>query len=182
MKPSSTKSYLYIVSCFVHLKRIYFLPTFKEFGVNSIYKYASTTGHKSKTFALQYLSQKSSKLSPKPLVRKLVSSSSRRHLWLWQYFWTAAYLTTRTFRTLWARESQSKPAVKTIAKQSERKARGIWPCIVHVFPSISMEFHRFPWISKEFHFPEVFHTGNDIFLNKHKTQLHLLIIFVSKSG
>ena len=53
---------------------------------------------------------------------------------------------------------------------------------VHVFPSISMELHRFPWISKEFHFPEVFHTGNDIFLNKHKTQLHLLIIFVSKSG
>ena len=67
MKSSSTKSYLSIVSFFVHWKSIFFLPTFKEFGVNSIYKYASTTRLKSKTFALQYLGQKSSKLSPKPL-------------------------------------------------------------------------------------------------------------------
>ena len=44
---------------FVHWKSIFFLPTFKEFGVNSIYKYASTTRLKSKTFALQYLGQKS---------------------------------------------------------------------------------------------------------------------------
>ena len=36
------------------------------------------------------------------------------------------YLTIRTFRTLWARESQQKPAVKTIAKQSECKSREIW--------------------------------------------------------
>ena len=57
---------------FVHWKSIFFLPTFKEFGVNSIYKYASTRRLKSKTFALQYLGQKSSKLSPKPLVRKLI--------------------------------------------------------------------------------------------------------------
>ena len=60
---------------FVHWKSIFFIPTFKEFGVNSIYKYASTTRLKSKTFALQYLGQKSSKLSPKPLVRKLISLS-----------------------------------------------------------------------------------------------------------
>ena len=75
MKSSSTKSYLSVVSFFVHWKSIFFLPTFKEFGVNSIYKYASTTRLKSKTFALQYLGQKSSKLSPKPLVRKLISLS-----------------------------------------------------------------------------------------------------------
>ena len=42
MKSSSTKSYLSIVSFFVHWKSIFFLPTFKEFGVNSIYIYAST--------------------------------------------------------------------------------------------------------------------------------------------
>ena len=46
MKSSRTKSYLSIVSFFVHWKSIFFLPTFKEFGVNSIYKYASTTRHK----------------------------------------------------------------------------------------------------------------------------------------
>ena len=80
MKTSSTKSYLSIVSFFVHWKSIFFVPTFKEFGVNSIYKYASTTRLKSKTFALQYLGQKSSKLSPKPLVRKLISLSFHRHL------------------------------------------------------------------------------------------------------
>ena len=66
IKSSSTKSYLSILSLFV-------LPTFKEFGVNYIYKYASTTRFKSKFFALQYLGQESSKLSPKPLVRKLIS-------------------------------------------------------------------------------------------------------------
>ena len=134
IKSSITKSYLSIVSFFVHWKSIFFLPTFKEFGVNSIYKYASTTRLKSKTFALQYLGQKSSKLSPKPLVRKLISLSFRRHFWLWQYFWSAAfiwpqttmYLTTRTFRTLWARQSQYKPAVKIIVKQSESKSREIW--------------------------------------------------------
>ena len=92
MNSSSTKSYLSIVSFFVHWKSIFFLPTFKEFGVNSIYKYASTTRLKSKTFALQYLGQKSSKLSPKPLVRKLISLRFRRHLWLWQYFWSAAFI------------------------------------------------------------------------------------------
>ena len=132
IKSSITKSYLSIVSFFVHWKSIFFLPTFKEFGVNSIYKYASTTRLKSKTFALQYLGQKS--LSQKPLVRKLISLSFRRHFWLWQYFWSAAfiwpqttmYLTTRTFRTLWARESQYKPAVKIIVKQSESKSREIW--------------------------------------------------------
>ena len=67
IKSSSTKSCVSIVSFFVHWKSIFFLPTFREFGVNSIYKYASTTRLKSKTFALQYLGQKSSKLSPKPL-------------------------------------------------------------------------------------------------------------------
>ena len=82
MKSSSTKSYLSIVSFFVYWKSIFFFPTFKEFGVNSIYKYASTTRLKSTTFALQYLGQTSSKLSPNPLVRKLVSLSCRRHLWL----------------------------------------------------------------------------------------------------
>ena len=46
------------MSFFVHWKSIFFLPTFKEFGVNSIYKYASTTRLKSKTFALQYLGKK----------------------------------------------------------------------------------------------------------------------------
>ena len=71
MKSSSTKSYLSIVSFFVHWKSIFFLPTFKEFGVNSIYKYASTTRLKSKTFALQYLGQKSSKLSPNLLFESL---------------------------------------------------------------------------------------------------------------
>ena len=71
MKSSSTKSYVSIVSFFVHWKSIFFLPTFKEFGVISIYKYASTTLLKSKTFALQYLSQKSSKLSQKPLFESL---------------------------------------------------------------------------------------------------------------
>ena len=54
---------------------MFFLPTFKELGVNSIYKYASTTRLKSKTFALQYLGQRSSNLSQKPLVRKLISLS-----------------------------------------------------------------------------------------------------------
>ena len=72
MKSSSTKSYVSIVSFFVHWKSIFFLPTFKEFGVNSSYKYASTTRLKSKTFALWYLGQKSSKLSQKPLVLKLI--------------------------------------------------------------------------------------------------------------
>ena len=67
------------MSFFVHWKSILFLPTFKEFGVNSIYKYASTTRLKSQAFALQYLGQKSSKLSPKPLVRKLISLSFRRY-------------------------------------------------------------------------------------------------------
>ena len=86
IKSSSTKSYLSIVSFFVHRKSIFFLPTFNEFGVNSIYKYASTTRLKSKAFALQYLGQKSSKLSPKPLVRKLISLSFCRHFRLWQYF------------------------------------------------------------------------------------------------
>ena len=62
------------------------LPRFKNRGVHSIYKYASTTRLKSKTSALQYLGQKSSKLSPKPLVQKLVSLGFRRHFWLWQYF------------------------------------------------------------------------------------------------
>ena len=38
----------------------------------------------SRTFALQYLGQKSSKLSQKPLVRKLI--------WLWQYFWSATFI------------------------------------------------------------------------------------------
>ena len=67
IKSSSTKSYLSILSFFVP-EKAFFLPMFKEFGVNSIYKYASITRLKSKTYALQYLSQKSSKLSPKPLV------------------------------------------------------------------------------------------------------------------
>ena len=39
MKSSSTKSYLSIVSFFVHWKSIFFLRRVKEFGVNSIYKY-----------------------------------------------------------------------------------------------------------------------------------------------
>ena len=86
IKSSSTKSYLSIVSFFVHRKSIFFLPTFNEFGVNSIYKYGSSTRLKSKSFALQYLGQKSSKLSPKPLVRKLISLSFRRHFRFWQYF------------------------------------------------------------------------------------------------
>ena len=60
---------------FVDWKSTFFLPTFKELGVNSIYKYASTARLKSKTFALQYLGQKSSILSQKPLVRKLISLS-----------------------------------------------------------------------------------------------------------
>ena len=64
IKSSSTKSYLSIVSFFVHWKSIFFLPNFKEFGVNSTYKYVSTARLKSKTFALQCLGQKSSKLSP----------------------------------------------------------------------------------------------------------------------
>ena len=72
-KTSSTKSYLSFVSCFVHWKSIFFLPTLKELGVNSIYKYTSTTRLNSKTFALQYLGWKSSKLSPIPLVRMRVS-------------------------------------------------------------------------------------------------------------
>ena len=59
MKSSSTKSYLSIVSFFVHWKSIFFLPLFEKIGVNSIYKYASPTRLKSKTFALQYLCQKS---------------------------------------------------------------------------------------------------------------------------
>ena len=71
MKSSSTKSSLSIVSFFVHWKSIFFLPTYNEFGVYSIYKYASTTRLKSKTFALQYLGQKSSKLSQKPLFESL---------------------------------------------------------------------------------------------------------------
>ena len=65
---------------FVHWKSIFFLPTFEEFGVTRL---------KSKTFAVQYLGQKSSKLSPKPLVRKFISLSFRRHFdhfWLWQIF------------------------------------------------------------------------------------------------
>ena len=37
------KSYLSLVSVCAHCKSIFFLPTFKEFGVNSIYRYASTT-------------------------------------------------------------------------------------------------------------------------------------------
>ena len=41
---SITKSYLSIVSFFVHWKSIFFLPTFNEFGVNSIYKYTSLHG------------------------------------------------------------------------------------------------------------------------------------------
>ena len=72
--PSSTKSYLSLVSFFVHWKSIFFLdflPTFKQFGVNSIYEYASTTRLKSKTFSLQYLGQKSSKLSPNLLFESL---------------------------------------------------------------------------------------------------------------
>ena len=73
------------VSFFVHWKRIFFLPTFKEFGVNSNYKYASTTRLKSKTFALQYLGQKSPKLSQKPLVRNLISLSLAVAI-----FWSAA--------------------------------------------------------------------------------------------
>ena len=74
------------MSLLVHWKSIFFLPTFKEFGVNSTYKYVSTTRLKSKTFALQCLGQKSSKLPPKPLVRKLTSLSFRRHFWLSQIF------------------------------------------------------------------------------------------------
>ena len=58
-------------------KSIFFLPTFEEFGVTRL---------KSKTFALQYLGQKSSKLSPKPLVRNFISLRFRRHFWLWQIF------------------------------------------------------------------------------------------------
>ena len=72
--PSSTKSYLSLVSFFVHWKSIFFLdflPTFKQFEVNSIYEYASTTRVKSKTFSLQYLGQKSSKLSPNLLFESL---------------------------------------------------------------------------------------------------------------
>ena len=75
IKSSITKSYLSIVSFFVHWKSIFFLPTFKEFGVNSIYKYASTTRLKSKTFALQYLGQKSSKLPQK-------TSCSKAYFWV----------------------------------------------------------------------------------------------------
>ena len=44
IKSSITKSYLSIVSFFVHWKSIFFLPTFNEFGVNSIYKYTSLHG------------------------------------------------------------------------------------------------------------------------------------------
>ena len=78
--------YLCIMSFFVHWKSIFFLSTVKEFEVTSIYKYVSTTRLKSKTFALQYLGPKSSKLSPKPLVRKLTSLSFRCHFWLSQIF------------------------------------------------------------------------------------------------
>ena len=65
IESSSTKSYVSIVGFFVHWKSIFFLPTVKEFGVNSIYKHASTTRLKSKTFLLQYLVQESCKLSQK---------------------------------------------------------------------------------------------------------------------
>ena len=51
LKTSSTKSYLSLVSFF-------FLPTFEQFGVNSICKSASTPRLKSYTIALRYLNQK----------------------------------------------------------------------------------------------------------------------------
>ena len=92
-KTSSTNSYLSFESFFVDWKCIFFLLTF-----NSIYKYASTTRLKSKTFALKYLGQKSSKLSPKPLVRKLVSLGFCRQCWPWQYFFISGfYLTINTY-------------------------------------------------------------------------------------
>ena len=75
LKTSSTKSYLSqsLVSFFVQWKSIFSILTFEQFGVNSICKSASTPRLKSKTIALQYLGQISSKLAPKPFVRKLVS-------------------------------------------------------------------------------------------------------------
>ena len=71
---------------FVHWKSKFFLPTFKEFGVNSTYEYVSTTRLKSKTFALQCLSQKSSNCLQNLLFESLFSLSFRRHFWLSQIF------------------------------------------------------------------------------------------------
>ena len=87
-----TQSLISLVNFFVQCKSIFFLPTFKQSGINSIHKYTSTTRFKSKTFALKYLGQKLSQLSPKPPVRKLVSLSFHRHFWLWQYFCSAAFI------------------------------------------------------------------------------------------
>ena len=137
MKSSSTKSYLSIVSFFVHWKSIFFFPTFKEFGVNSIYKYASTTRLKSTTFALQYLGQTSSKLSPNPLVRKSSKAYffelSSPSLVVAIFFISGFYLTINNyvfdhsnFPNIMSPGITVKAAVKTIAKQSESKSREIW--------------------------------------------------------
>ena len=107
------QSLVSIVIFFVHRKSIFFLPTFKEFGVNSTHKYASTTRRKSKTFAVQYLGEKSSKLSQKPLVRKIISLSFR---FLFDH---------PNFPNIMSPGITVKTAVKTIAKQSECKPREI---------------------------------------------------------
>ena len=102
---------------------------FKQFGVNSFGKYASTTWLISKTFGLQYLGQKSSKLSPKPLVRKLVSLSFRRHFLVVAIFLISGFYVTKDNYVF---DHSNFPnimspgiTVKTIAKQSECKSREV---------------------------------------------------------
>ena len=73
------------MSFFVHWKSIFFLLTFKEFGVNSIYKYASTARLKSKTFALQYLGKNHLNCLENLLFESLFLSF-RRHFWLGSIF------------------------------------------------------------------------------------------------
>ena len=59
------QSLIFLSWVFVHWKSIFSILTFEQFGVNSICKSASTPRLKSKTIALQYLGQMSSKLAPK---------------------------------------------------------------------------------------------------------------------
>ena len=92
LKTSSAKCYLSLVNFFVHWKGIFSLPTFEQFGVNSICKSVSTPWLKSKTITLQYLGQQSSKLSRKPLVRNLISQNFFHRLWFYWYFFIRGLL------------------------------------------------------------------------------------------
>ena len=130
MKSSSTKSYLSIVSFFVHWKSIFFLRRFKEFGVNSIYKYVLLLHG----------------LNPRP---SLYNISAKNHLnclqnllfeslFLWVFIaifgcgniFDQRLLFDHKQLCIWPLElsehyeagNQSKPAVKTIAKQSEQQS------------------------------------------------------------